>query len=99
MPAKSNHYSITQSKNNTKNTSMNTYQDSVKSLLNIEVGIKTLENVKVILYNMFGQVVLSTKTNISNGRLTLRVATLSQGTYQAHIHTNDQVLVKRVVKQ
>ncbi|HAS41131.1 MAG TPA: hypothetical protein DCS93_11665 [Microscillaceae bacterium] len=78
---------------------MNTYQDSVKSLLNIEVGIKTLENVKVILYNMFGQVVLSTKTNISNGQLTLRVATLSHGTYQAHIHTSDQVLVKRVVKQ
>ncbi|OJJ14223.1 hypothetical protein BKI52_43935 [marine bacterium AO1-C] len=78
---------------------MNTYQDSVKHLLNIEVGIKTLENVKVTLYNMFGQAVLSTITNISNGKVTLKVATLSHGTYQAHIQTADRLVVKRVVKQ
>ena len=48
---------------------------------------------------MFGQAVLSTIAKVSNGVVTLKVPTLSHGTYQAHIHTTDQVVVKRVVKK
>lgn len=78
---------------------MDIHPSPVKNLLSIDLGVKSIDEAKVTLYNMFGQVVLTKIIQVKNGIITLQLATLSYGAYQANIQAGNQTFTKKIVKQ
>lgn len=77
-----------------------THPSPIKDILTIQVNtdLKDDNLVKVVLLNMFGQVVLAQQASLRNGMITTSVATLSYGVYQAKVQLGDQVFTQLVEK-
>ena len=82
----------------TKNRCFTLYPNPTKGIVNLNSSEFTNHTLKINIYSISGSLTMSKKSTLNNSTAQINISELSKGTYFIQIETNDNYIVKKIIK-